>query len=107
VKACFAKALDSQFQRLGQSAVYVSADGSRQSLLVMARRPEQLFSLGDGELHAEHPQLAFRVSEKIKPRRGDCLVVDNVYYNIAAAPRLDLHHLLWLLDCLRQEALLC
>ena len=99
-KTAFARAIDSQFTRLGQQATYVHTDGRRQTLSVMARRPEQLFALGEGDIHAEQPQLAFRASDAIKPRTGDYLVVEDSTYRIVAEPCLDLHHLLWFVDCL-------
>ncbi len=99
-KTAFARAIDSQFTRLGQQATYVHTDGRRQTLSVMARRPEQLFALGEGDIHAEQPQLAFRASEITKPYVGDYLVVEDSTYRIVAEPCLDLHHLLWFVDCL-------
>ena len=66
VKARFAKAIDSQFIHLGREATY-SHNGSEQSIRVIARRPEQLFSLGEGKMHAEKPQLEFRLSEVSSP----------------------------------------
>ncbi len=99
----FAKALDSQFQRLGQAATYVSCNGDSTDVLVMARRPEQLFSLGQDAIHAEQPELALRVSEQLVPQYGDCIFIDAAVYRIAAQPRLDLHQLLWFVACLREE----
>ncbi len=98
----FAKALDSQFQRLGQAASYVSCNGDSTDVLVMARRPEQLFDLGQSNIHAEQPELALRVSEQFVPQRGDCITIDTCVYRIAAEPRLDLHQLLWFVACLRE-----
>ena len=107
MRCAFRRAIDSLFQRLGQTATYVPEQGCRQVLLVIARRPEQLFNLGEGELHAEQPQLMLRVSDKLQPYLGEHLIIDACVYRIAIEPRLDLHHLLWSLDCIRQDGLAC
>lgn len=66
-KARFSKAIDSQFVRLGRNAAYVNPLSNPLDILVIARRPEQLFELGEGHMHAENPQLEFRVSEVSSP----------------------------------------
>lgn len=99
-KARFQKSLDSQFKHLGHKAIYVSTAGDRQPIRVIPRRPEQLFELGESQLHAENPQLEFRVSEVQSPARGDEIELDSKTYRIEAEPRLDLHQLVWLVECL-------
>ena len=97
VKARFAKAIDSQFNRLGRDAIYIH-NGSKQNIRVIARRPEQLFELGEGKMHAEKPQLEFRLSEVSSPSRGDEIHIDGKVYRIEEEPRLDLHQLVWSVD---------
>lgn len=46
-------------------------------------------------MHAEQPQLEFRVSEVSSPSRGDEIEIDGRVYRIEAEPRLDLHQLVW------------
>lgn len=100
VKTRFSKAVDSQFSHLGRSATYIKPFSGTQEILVIARRPEQLFELGDGHLHAENPQLEFRVSEVSSPGRGDEIHIDGRIYRIESEPRLDLHQLVWVTDSL-------
>ena len=66
----FRRAIDSQFKHLGRDATYTQSNSQSLSVRVIARRPEQLFELGDGHMHAEQPQLEFRVSEVSSPSRG-------------------------------------
>jgi hypothetical protein len=99
-KTRFAKAIDSQFAHLGRAAVYIKSLSEPQDIIVIARRPEQLFELGDGHLHAENPQLEFRVSEVSSPSRGDEIHIDGRIYRIESEPRLDLHQLVWVTDSL-------
>jgi hypothetical protein len=99
-KARFSKAVDSQFCHLGCDATYVDSASNLHTIKVIARRPEQLFELGDGQLHAENPRLEFRVSEVASPSRGDEIHLDGRIYSIEAEPRLDLHHLVWIADSL-------
>ena len=106
MKPSFDRAVDSLFQRLGQKATYLSQT-HQYPILVLARCPEHLFELGERELHAEHPQLTMRVSEGVKPRRHAHLLIDERAYIITTEPQLDLHHLLWFLDCLRQDERTC
>jgi hypothetical protein len=73
-KTRFAKAIDSQFAHLGRAAVYIKSLSEPQDIIVIARRPEQLFELGDGHLHAENPQLEFRVSEVSSPKMSKLTV---------------------------------
>jgi hypothetical protein len=61
-KTSFGRAIDSQFERLGQDAVYIHPDGHRQTIRVIARLPEQFFELGEQSLHAENVQLSLRVN---------------------------------------------
>ena len=99
-KARFSRAIDSQFHHLGREATYIDSTSNSQSIRVIARRPEQLFELGDGHMHAENPQLEFRVSEVVSPSRGDEIHIDGRIYRIEAEPRLDLHQLVWFADSL-------
>ena len=99
-KTRFSKAINSQFTHLGQAAVYVNRLSEPQSIRVIARRPEQLLALGDEHLHAENPQLEFRVSEVSSPSRGDEIHIEGRIYRIESEPRLDLHQLVWVADSL-------
>ena len=96
----FKKAIDSQFSHLGRMATYLKPLSGSQEIRVIARRPEQLFELGDGHLHAEDPQLEFRVSEVATPSRGDEIHIDGRIYRIESEPRLDLHQLVWITESL-------
>lgn len=100
VKARFSKAIDSQFRHLGRDATYIDNTSIAQPIVVIARRPEQLFGLGDDPMHAENAQLEFRVSEVSSPSRGDEINIDGRVYRIEAEPRLDLHQLVWVCDSL-------
>jgi hypothetical protein len=51
-------------------------------------------------MHAENPQLEFRVSEVSSPSRGDEIHIDGYIYRIESEPRLDLHHLVWVAPAL-------
>ena len=99
VKERFAKAINSQFHHLGREATYIIHNGSEQSIHVIARRSEQLFELGEGKMHGEKPQLEFRLSEVASPSRGDEIHIDGRVYRIEEEPRLDLHQLIWAVDC--------
>ncbi len=95
VRARFARALDSQFQHLGVDAEYRPQAGQAQTIRVIARRPEELYELGEGRIHAENPVLEFRVSEVPEPCTGDQICVLSRCYRIESEPRLDQHHLVW------------
>ncbi|MEJ2419500.1 MAG: hypothetical protein P8Y45_21760 [Exilibacterium sp.] len=97
-KARFAKAIDSLFIHLGREAEYRPVEGAPFPILVIARLPEQVFELGEGRIHAEHPQFEFRVSEVVSPNRGDHIGLDTHSYRIEAEPRLELHQLVWVAD---------
>ncbi|MEJ2446205.1 MAG: hypothetical protein P8Y42_22600 [Exilibacterium sp.] len=99
-KARFAKAIDSLFIQLGREAVYRPVEGTPFPIRVIARRPEKVFDLGEGRIHAEDPQLEFRVSEVASPSRGEHIEFDELLYRIEAEPRLELHHLVWVVDAL-------
>jgi len=96
----FRRAIDSQFNHIGRDATYTQSNSQSLSVRVIARRPEQLFELGDGHMHAEQPQLEFRVSEVSSPSRGDEIEIDGRVYRIEAEPRLDLHQLVWVAPAL-------
>ena len=96
----FARALDSQFMHLGVDAVYHDASSTPRTIRVIARRPEQLFELGNESLHGENPQLEFRVSDISQSRRGDEIQFRSQRYRIESEPRLDLHQLVWITRCL-------
>jgi len=99
-RRAFTKAIDSQFERLGCEATYIASSQSPLTIRVIARRPEQVFELGEGRLHGENPQLEFRVSEVSSPSRGDEIHIDGRIYRIEAEPRRDLHQLVWVADSL-------
>ena len=96
-KITFSRAIDSQFQHLGREATYKGVT-SKRSIRVIARRPEQLFSLRDEKMHGEKPQLEFRLSEVSSPSRGDEIDINGRIYRIEEEPRLDLHQLVWITD---------
>lgn len=100
VRARFARALDSQFRHLGVDAEYCPQGGSSQTILVIARRPEDIYELGEGRIHAENPVLEFRVSEVAAPRAGDQICILGRCYRLESEPRLDQHHLVWSADSL-------
>lgn len=54
-------------------------------------------------MHAEKPQLEFRLSEVSSPSRGDEIHIDGRIYRIEEEPRLDLHQLVWVVDVLPQN----
>lgn len=93
----FSKAIDSQFQHLGRKALYKDAI-SKRPIRVFARRPEQLFSLGEEKIHGEKSQIEFRLSEVSSPSRGDEIDINGRIYRIEEEPRLDLHQLVWSTD---------
>ncbi len=97
VKARFTKALDSQFHHLGMQATYIHK-GSKNNIRVIARRPEQLFSIGEGKMHGEKSQFEFRLSEVSSPSRGDEIDINGRIYRLEEEPRLDLHQLVWSTD---------
>ena len=98
----FARAIESQFERFGQDAVYFHADGRRQTIRVIARLSEQLFELGEQSLHAENVQFSLRVSEVTTPALGDQIFIGDTVYTINTEPRMDLHQLLWTVDVEQQ-----
>jgi hypothetical protein len=102
MSTAFARAIDSQFERLGQDAVYIHADGCRQTIRVIARLPEQCFELGEQSLHAENVQLSLRVNEVATPVLGDQICIGNTVYAINTEPRMDIHQLLWTVDVEQQ-----
>lgn len=99
-KARFSRAIDSQFQHLGTDAEYRTLSGSVQTVRVIARRPEDLYELGEGRIHAENPLLEFRVSEVTLPQVGDQICLQEQCYRIEREPQLDQHHLIWSVESL-------
>ena len=89
----FARAIDSQFERLGQDAIYISAAGQRRPIRVIARLPEQLFELGEQSLHAENIQLSFRAADVATPKINDAIYVDEHKYQIKSEPLIATHRL--------------
>jgi len=85
---------------LGRDALYPSLDDPLRTVRVIPRRPERMLALGDDHIHAEDPQLEFRVSEVSSPARGDEITLDGKTYRIEEEPRLDLHQLVWITDTL-------
>ena len=96
-KTPFSRAIDSQFQHLGREATYKGVT-STHPIRVIAKRPEQLFGLGQEKMHGEKPQLEFRLSEVSSPSRGDEIDINGRIYRIEEEPRLDLHQLVWITD---------
>jgi hypothetical protein len=94
----FARAIDSQFERLGENAIYIDTTGQRHSVRVIARLPEQFFELGEQSLHAENVQLSLRVNEVATPVLGDQICIGSTVYTINTEPRIDIHQLLWTVD---------
>jgi hypothetical protein len=101
-KTIFSRAIDSQFDRLGKDAVYIHADGHRQTIRVIARLPEHLFEVGEQSLHAENVQLSLRVNEVATPVLGDQIGIGHTVYTITTEPRMDIHQLLWTVDVEQQ-----
>ena len=99
-KARFSRAIDSQFRHLGTDAEYRPLAGSIQTIRVIARRPEDLYELGEGRIHAENPLLEFRVSEIALPQVGDQIYLQEQCYRIEREPQLDQHHLIWSVESL-------
>lgn len=97
-KAAFARAIDSQFQRLGQEAIYIDQVGQQYIIRVIARLPEQLFDIGEQQLHAEKSEFMVRVSEVKLPQVGDQIHIGENIYQIETEPRIDVHQLLWTFD---------
>ena len=97
-KTSFARAIDSQFERLSQDAVYINAQGQQLAVKVIARFPEQLFEVGEQSLHAEQAQLSFRVAEMDSPTPNDQICIGDIIYTIKTEPRIDTHQLVWTVD---------
>lgn len=101
----FKRAIDSQFEHLGRLARYVSQDSSLNSpidILVIARRPEELFEFGETRMHGELPQLEFRKSEIDNPKRGDQIHIGERAYRFEGEPELERHHLVWVVSALSE-----
>ena len=96
----FSRAIDSQFQHLGTDAEYHSVSGAVQSVRVIARRPEDIYELGEGRIHAENPIFDFRVSEVPEPQTGDQICLFGQCYRIETEPQIDQHHLIWTAESL-------
>ena len=96
----FSRSVDSLFDRLGREAFFkpqsnVSTMPVPIPIKVIPRRPEHLFELGEGRIHAEDAHLEFRVSEVRSPATGDEIELDGKIYRIEEEPRLDQHQLVW------------
>ena len=98
----FARAIDSQFERLGQSALYIDQNGQQLIVKVIARLPEQLFELGEQSLHAENVQLSLRVAEIKSPTLNDQICIGDIVYTIKTEPRIDTHQLVWTVEVEQQ-----
>lgn len=101
-RVVFARAIDSQFERLGRDATYPSVGDPERIVRVIPRRPESMLALGDDHIHAEDPQFEFRVSEVNQPLVDDVIILDNTAYRIVEEPTLDLHQLVWRVETLAQ-----
>ena len=100
----FERAIDSQFSHLGKKATFHARSNTDSSVLkdikIIARRPDGYFDLGEESMHAENPQIEFRVSEVASPSRGDEVHLNGKIYRIEEEPRLDLHQLVWIAKAL-------
>ena len=100
----FERAIDSQFSHLGKNATFHARSNIDVSVLkdikIIARRPDGYFDLGEESMHAENPQIEFRVSEVASPSRGDEVHLNGKIYRIEEEPRLDLHQLVWIAKAL-------
>jgi len=100
----FERAIDSQFSHLGINATFHARSNIDVSVLkdikIIARRPDGYFDLGEESMHAENPQIEFRVSEVASPSRGDEVHLNGKVYRIEEEPRLDLHQLVWIAKAL-------
>ena len=108
----FERAIDSQFSHLGKNATFHSRSGIDSSVVketkkikIIARRPDGYFDLGEESMHAENPQIEFRVSEVASPSRGDEVHINGKVYRIEEEPRLDLHQLVWITKALPSDYL--
>lgn len=95
VPAQFVRLIDSLFERLGVGAIWRRGEGDPVSILVIPKRPEKLFDLGESEIHGEEPEFDVRRSEISELRLHDLLIVDDVTYRIEAEPTLEKMHLVW------------
>jgi hypothetical protein len=96
----FSKSLDSQFRHLGTDAEYRSVSGVVQTIRVIARRPEDIYELGEGRIHVENPIFDFRVSEVGETQTGDQICLFGQCYRIETEPQIDQHHLIWTAESL-------
>ena len=100
----FERAIDSQFSHLGKNATFHARSNNDSSVLkdikIIARRPDGYFDLGEESMHAENPQIEFRVSEVASPSLGDEVHLNGKIYRIEEEPRLDLHQLVWIAKAL-------
>ena len=112
MKNHFERAIDSQFSHLGKDATFHArsnmdpADAKEtKKIKIIARRPDGYFDLGEESMHAENPQIEFRVSEVASPSRGDEVHISGKVYRIEEEPRLDLHQLVWITKALPSDYL--
>ena len=100
----FERAIDSQFSHLGKNATFHARSNIDSSVLkdikIIARRPDGYFEIGEESMHAENPQIEFRVSEVALPSLGDEVHLNGKVYRIEEEPRLDLHQLVWIAKAL-------
>lgn len=97
----FRHAINGLFQRMGVEVEYAPANGELPFVIrVIPRRPEQLFELGESQIHAEDPQFEFQVSDVPNPQRGDDIIFGDHIYRIESEPRLEQHQMVWAVDVL-------
>ena len=101
VRARFRRAVTSMYNRMAVEAEYIPRDGRIPFvILVVPRRPDNLFQLGEAHIHAEDPQLEFQSRQVTNPERGDDIRIGETLYRIEAEPRLEKHELVWVADVL-------
>ncbi|WNO10543.1 hypothetical protein [Teredinibacter sp. KSP-S5-2] len=96
----FSRMIDALFVRLGVEALWQRGDEEPVAILVIPKRPEKLFALGEAEIHGEEPVFDVRRWQVPDLQLGDVLTVDNVPYRIEAEPTLEKMHLVWVAQTL-------
>lgn len=101
----FSRLIDSLFERLGVEATWQRGDSDPVAILVIPKRPEKLFDLGESEIHGEEPVFDVRRSEIPNLQLHDVLTVDDVTYRIEAEPTLEKMQLVWVAQTLPMQPL--
>lgn len=86
----FKKAVDSQFEKLGEPAEYQNRE-----VLIFLLRPDIVVSVGFAKSHTATNTMKIRIADAPQLKVGDTITYNDVIYKVSQEPQKDTNNLIW------------